>query len=118
MSRIRITGETSMPPRLGSIERIGRSSGSVMPVQEVADHVHHLIAGVDHVEGDQPGQNGGGDQQPDIDLQDQQNDIEDRAHEYPPVRGGRKLAGRMGLNKPTGGRRGLRRILDRPKPWP
>src|SRR5664279_2729519 len=73
------------------------------PVQEVEQHRHHLIAGVDHIEGDQPGQNGGSDQHPDVDLQHQQNDIEDRTHENPPVRGERKLAGRMAWNKPTGG---------------
>src|ERR1700688_4299380 len=69
--------------------------------QKITDHRHHLIAGVDHVEGYQPRQYRGGNQQPYIDLQYQQNDIEDRAHEYPPVRGERKLAGRMPLNKPT-----------------
>ena len=86
MIRIRITGETSMPPRLGSnrTDRAQHRLGDA--VEEVGDHRHHLVAGVDHVEGDQPGQHRGGDQEPDIDLEYQKNDIEDRAHEFLPVR--------------------------------
>src|SRR5579884_3747940 len=50
------------------------------PVQKLADHVHRLIARVDDVERDQPRQYRGGDQQPDVNLQYEQNDVENRAH--------------------------------------
>ena len=71
MIRIRITGEISMPPRLGSMrtdrpqQRLGNA------VEEFADRRHDLVAGIDHVEGDQPGQHRRRDQEPDVDLQNQ-----------------------------------------------
>src|SRR3974390_1714907 len=102
-------------------------------IQEVPHHVRHLIAGVDHVEGHQPGKHRGRDQEPNINLQNQQNDIENCAHDVRPFESGRKLPGRMVSNKPSGPfacawscpRTGtffrdhvLVLILDRPYPWP
>ena len=71
MIRIKITGEMSMPPRLGSNapyrpqERFGNA------VKEFADRRHDMVAGIDHIEGNQPGQHGRRDQEPDVDLQNQ-----------------------------------------------
>ena len=48
--------------------RIGRSTGSVIAVEEVADHRDELVARVDHVEGDQPRQHRRRDQQPDVEV--------------------------------------------------
>ena len=80
MIRIRITGEMSMPPRLGMIERIGRKQRLGDPPQEFADHRHELVARIHDVERDQPGQDRRGDQQPDVELQGDQDDVEKRAH--------------------------------------
>ena len=64
-SRIRMIGETSMPPRFGRMRRIGRSTGSVTR-RGSRRAAHHVVARVHDVEGDEPAQDRGGDEQPDI----------------------------------------------------
>src|SRR3990172_210409 len=50
------------------------------PKKELAGHSHHLVARVDDVEGDEPGQHGSRNQKPDIKLQCEKYDIEKGAH--------------------------------------
>src|SRR5438552_10138377 len=56
--------------------------------EELTDTVDERVAGVHHIERNQPRQDRGGDQQPDIELQGEQDDIENGAH------GGSRLSGR------------------------
>ena len=48
--------------------------------EEIAHHMDELVPRVDHVEGDQPRQDRGGDQEPDVKVEDDQDDGEDGAH--------------------------------------
>ena len=73
-----MTGEMSMPPRSGIRLRIGRRFRDW--VKEVADHGVDLIEGIHHVESDQPGQDCGRDQQPDVDVESEIDDQKQRAH--------------------------------------
>jgi len=50
------------------------------PVQKLGHGRHERVARVDDIEGDQPGQNGRSDQQPDIKIQNDKNDVEDGTH--------------------------------------
>ena len=74
-----MTGDMSIPPRLGMRLRIGRSTGSVMRYRKSADRRDEPVARIDHVEGDQPGQHRRGDQQLDIELQGKTMTIRGRA---------------------------------------
>ena len=80
-------GEMSRPPRLGMIERIGASTGSVIRIQELRHRRHELVARVDDVEGDQPGQDRRGNQQPDIEIENDENDVENGTHGWDCSRG-------------------------------
>ena len=50
------------------------------PIEEVSDGPDRLVTGVDHVEGDQPRQHCRGDQEPDVELEGEQNDVDEGAH--------------------------------------
>ena len=99
---IRITGEMSMPPRLGRIERIGRSSGSVILIEEIADRRDELMAGIDHIERHQPGQHRARDQQPDIELQMTRIDQPENGAHRKSLRG-RRTGSNLGAASPQDG---------------
>src|SRR5215475_2754045 len=52
-------------------------------VEEIPDRSHHRIARVDHVEGDQPGEDRGADQYPDVKSDDRVNEPEKGVHAAP-----------------------------------
>ena len=60
--------------------RIGRSTGSVIRYRKSPTIADELVARVDHIEGDQPRQHRRRDQQPDIEVENEQDDVEKRAH--------------------------------------
>ena len=80
MIKNKMTGEMSMPPRFGSMLRIGRSTGSVMRIEKIADHRDDLVPRVHHVEGDQPGKDRHRDHDPDVELQGEIDDEKKCAH--------------------------------------
>src|SRR5690606_12460187 len=49
-------------------------------VEEVPDRPHHVVARVDDVEGDQPADDGRGDQEPCVEVEHDHENIENRAH--------------------------------------
>ena len=73
-------GEMSSPPRLGMNPADRRQHRLGDPVQELGHRGDELVARIHDIEGDQPGQDGGGDQKPDVKVKDDENDVEDGAH--------------------------------------
>ena len=69
-----------MPPRLGSTRRMGFSTGSVGPMEKIADHVDESVARVDHVEGDQPAQHHLGYHHHDVEIDYRVDEPEYRGH--------------------------------------
>ena len=49
---------------------------------ELRDRRDELVAGIHHVEGDQPGQDRGGDQQPDVEIEHDDDDVENGTHGF------------------------------------
>jgi hypothetical protein len=69
-----ISGEKSMPPRFGRILRLGEL------VQDTGDHSDDVVAHIDHVERDQPRQDHRRDDDVHVHVEQNQDDVENRAH--------------------------------------
>ena len=78
----RMIGEMSMPPSVGQKiadrpqQRLGQRQ------EQVPDRADEIVADVDDVEGDQPGQHRAGDDDELVEVEGFDDDIEDGAHQF------------------------------------